>query len=170
MAKKQTWYENTVFVILADHCASSAGKTALPLDKYRIPAIIFSPKDIPAQNCNKLMSQIDIMPTLFGLLHFDYQSKFYGQDVLKADYKPRAFIATYQNLGLIKDNVLTVLSPKKMVKQYQLKVNEDQKLGGDFQLYYDEDPMNQMRQDLIQETISYYQTTSDVLKKKQYQK
>lgn len=170
MAKKQTWYENTVFVILADHCASSAGKTALPLDKYRIPAIIFSPKDLPAQNCNKLMSQIDVMPTLFGLLHFDYQSKFYGQDVLKTDYKPRAFIATYQNLGLIKDNVLTVLSPKKMVKQYQLKVNEDQKLGGDFQLYYDENQMTHVREDLIKETVTYYQTTSDVLKKKKYQK
>jgi hypothetical protein len=32
-------------------------------------------------------------------LNFDYQSKFYGQDVLKADYKPRALIATYQDLG-----------------------------------------------------------------------
>jgi phosphoglycerol transferase MdoB-like AlkP superfamily enzyme len=46
------------------------------------------------------MSQIDVMPTVFGLLNFDYQSKFYGQDVLKADYKPS--FATYQDLGLIK--------------------------------------------------------------------
>jgi phosphoglycerol transferase MdoB-like AlkP superfamily enzyme len=41
MAKKQDWYKNTVFVIIADHCASSAGKTELPMDKYRIPAMIF---------------------------------------------------------------------------------------------------------------------------------
>ena len=109
------------------------------------------------------------MNILFGLLHFDYQSKFYGQDVLKANYKPRAFIATYQNLGLIKDNVLTVLSPKKMVKQYQLKMIEDQKLGQNFQLHYDENQMNKVREDLIKETVSYYQTTSDILKKKQYQ-
>lgn len=170
IAKKQSWYNNTVFVILADHCASSAGKTALPLDKYRIPAIIFSPNDLPAQSCNKLMSQIDIMPTLFGLLHFDYQGKFYGQDVLKADYKPRAFIATYQNLGLIKDNVLTVLSPKNTVKQYQLKMIKDQKIGLNFQLHYDENLMTHVREDLIKETVSYYQTTSDILKKKQYQK
>jgi hypothetical protein len=45
-------------------------------------------------------------------LNFDYQSKFYGQDVLKADYKPRALIATYQDL-LIKDNVLTIISPNR---------------------------------------------------------
>jgi phosphoglycerol transferase MdoB-like AlkP superfamily enzyme len=72
---------NTVFVILADHCASSAGKTELPVDKYRIPAMIYSPGFIaPAQYTN-LMSQIDA----YGIwsLNFDYQSKFYGQDVLK---------------------------------------------------------------------------------------
>ncbi len=82
MASKQPWFKNTVFVIVADHCASSAGKTQLPLDKYRIPAFIYSPGKKPAE-CNKLMSQIDLMPTLFGLLHFNYQSKFFGQDVFK---------------------------------------------------------------------------------------
>jgi phosphoglycerol transferase MdoB-like AlkP superfamily enzyme len=42
MAEKQPWFSNTVFVIVADHCASSAGKTELPVDKYRIPAMIYS--------------------------------------------------------------------------------------------------------------------------------
>lgn len=170
MAKKQSWYNNTVFVIIADHCASSAGKTELPLDKYRIPAMIFSPKDLQAKQYNQLMSQIDVMPTLFGLLHFNYQSKFYGQDVLQADYKPRAFVATYQNLGLIKDNVLTILSPKQQVKQLQLNLIPDAKLAPHFQLYYDEKPLDKPRKDLIDQTVSYYQTASDILKKKKYQK
>jgi hypothetical protein len=134
MAKKQTWYSNTVFVVLADHCASSSGKTELPLDKYRIPALIFSPATVAPQQYNKLMSQIDVMPTLFELLHFDYTSKFYGQNVLDKNYKPRALIATYQNLGLIKDNVLTVLSPKQAVKQLSLKLKWNAKLGANFQL------------------------------------
>ncbi len=170
MAQKQSWYNNTVFVILADHCASSAGKTELPLDKYRIPALIFSPNNLKSQNCNKLMSQIDVMPTLFGLLNFDYNSKFFGQDVLKPSYKPRAFIATYQNLGLIKDNILTILSPKQQVKQFHLDVINNPKLTADFQLYYDENRMTKIREDLVKETISYYQIASDVLKKKRYQK
>jgi phosphoglycerol transferase MdoB-like AlkP superfamily enzyme len=116
------------------------------------------------------MSQIDVMPTLFGLLHFDYKNKFFGQDVLLPNYKPRAFVATYQNLGLIKDSVLTILSPKKMVKQYQLKMIRNQKLGIDFQLYYDESPMSEIREDLVNETVSYYQTASVLLKNKKYQK
>ena len=43
MAQKQPWFKNTVFVIVADHCSSSAGKTELPMDKYRIPAMIYAP-------------------------------------------------------------------------------------------------------------------------------
>lgn len=169
MASKQPWFQNTVFVIVADHCASSAGKTQLPLDKYRIPAFIYDPTGKPAK-CNKLMSQIDLMPTLFGLLHFDYQSKFFGQDVLKSDYKPRAFIATYQDLGLIKDNVLTILSPKQTVKQFELKLNSKPGIAPEFQIYYDEIPMQTERTDLVNETISFYQTASEMLKEKKYQK
>ena len=168
LAKKQAWYKNTIFVIVADHCASSSGKTELPLDKYRIPAMIFDPNK-HGEICNKLMSQIDIMPTALGLLNFNYQSKFYGQDVLKADYKPRALIATYQNLGLIKDNVLTILSPKQQVKQFSVTNIPNPKLGTDFQIMFEAKLIDKPRTDLENETISYYQTASEMLKSKKYQ-
>ena len=170
MAKAQPWFKNTVFVILADHCASSAGKTELPIEKYRIPALIYSPDFIKPQEYNELMSQIDVMPTVFGLLHFNYQSKFFGQDVFTDDYKPRAFIATYQDLGLIRDNVLTVLSPKQKVKQYQLDKINNPKLKPEFQIFYNQTFLPMERTYLINQTISYYQTASDILKKKNYQK
>jgi phosphoglycerol transferase MdoB-like AlkP superfamily enzyme len=67
MASKQAWFKNTVFVILADHCASSSGKTELPMDKYHIPAMIYAPGFITAKEETVLMSQIDVMPTLFWL-------------------------------------------------------------------------------------------------------
>jgi phosphoglycerol transferase MdoB-like AlkP superfamily enzyme len=169
-AKKQAWYNNTVFVILADHCASSSGKTELPLDKYRIPAMIFSPEFVAPQHYTQLMSQIDVMPTLFELLHFNFTSKFYGQNVLDKNYKPRALIATYQNLGLIKDNVLTILSPKQAVKQLKLTPRFDKNLGEAFQLNFDQELLETPRVDLINETISYYQTASARLKNKAYNK
>lgn len=170
MAQKESWFKNTIFVILADHCASSSGKTELPMDKYRIPAMIYSPGFIEPKVYTNLMSQIDVMPTAMGLLNFNYKSKFYGQDVLKQDYKPRALIATYQNLGLIKDNVLTIISPKQQVKQFGLTVIPNPKLGADFQIMYEEKLLDKERTDLVNETISYYQTASDILKKKKYQK
>ena len=170
LAEKQPWFSNTVFVIIADHCASSAGKTELPVDKYRIPAMIYSPGFVQPSHLNLLMSQIDIMPTVFGMLNFNYKSKFFGQDVLKADYKPRALIATYQNLGLIKDNILTIISPKQEVKQLQLSLLPNPKVGSEFQLFYDQKPIAVPRKDLENETISYYQSASEMLKNKKYQK
>lgn len=170
MAKKQSWFKNTLFVIVADHCASSAGKIELPLDKYRIPAFIYDPNRTDKREFNKLMSQIDIMPTVFGLLHFDYQSKFYGQDVMKTAYQPRAFIATYQDLGLIKDSILTILSPKQKVKQFDLKLKYNKNIQPEYQSNFEEIAERHFNRNYTNETISYYQTASEILKNKQYQK
>ena len=120
-ASRKDWFDDTVFVILADHCASSAGKTSLPLDGYHIPALIYSPGFIRPQRVEKVCSQIDVMPTLFSLLHFSYDSEFYGQDILAPDYKERAFVATYQDLGYYADGLLTVLSPVRMVRQFAVE-------------------------------------------------
>lgn len=170
MAKKQSWFKNTVFIIVADHCASSSGKTQLPLDKYRIPALIYSLGFIQPAVYNKMVSQIDLMPTLFGLLNFNYKTKFFGQDVLKTDYQPRAFIATYQDLGLLKDNVLTILSPKQKVKQFNLKLEPRDNVAADFQIHYEQIPIGKENTKLVNETISYYQTASSILKNKKYEK
>ena len=170
MAEKQPWFKNTVFVILADHCASSSGKTELPVEKYRIPAMIYSPGFITPSRNNTLMSQIDVMPTLFSLLNFKYESKFYGQNVFSKDYKPRALIATYQDLGLIKDDVLTIISPVKKVKQFKLLLKDNHLSDGKIPILYDEKIMKQPRVDLINETISYYQTAAKILDEKKYDK
>ena len=60
------------------------------------------------------MSQIDIAPTLLGLLEFDYYSKFLGRDVLHSPPgSDRAFVANYQTLGYLKGNEMVVLQPKR---------------------------------------------------------
>ena len=120
-ASRKPWFGNTVFVIMADHCASSAGKTSLPLEGYHIPAFIYAPGFIEPAHVQKVCSQIDVMPTLFNLLGFSYDSRFYGQDVLAEDYRERAFMATYQDLGYYADSVLTVLSPVRMIRQFAVE-------------------------------------------------
>jgi phosphoglycerol transferase MdoB-like AlkP superfamily enzyme len=171
MAEKQPWFKDTVFVIVADHCASSAGKTELPMEKYRIPAMIYSPSFIYPQEFTGLTSQIDVMPTLFGMLNFNYQSKFLGQDIFSKNYVPRAYIATYQDLGFVKDNHLTVISPTNNVKQYQLFQKANPNLKPKFNIEYSENILiNNQRKDLINETISAYQSTSFWLKNKMLDK
>lgn len=110
-ASREPWFDNTVFVITADHCASSAGKTEIPLEKYHIPAMIYAPAFVAPGSVGKTASQIDLMPTLFSLLGMDYDSWFYGRDILADDFRERAFVATYQDLGYLEGDRFTVLSP-----------------------------------------------------------
>ena len=119
-AKEKPWFKNTIFVIVADHCSTSAGKRELPLDKYHIPMIIYAPEIIKPQVVDKVASQIDIMPTLFNMLNWSYKSKFYGNDILSPLFKERALVGTYQKLGLYKDNKLAVLSPGKKIQSYEV--------------------------------------------------
>ena len=171
MAQKQPWFKNTVFVIVADHCSSSAGKTELPMDKYRIPAMIYAPEFVAPQKFSQVTSQIDVMPTVLGLLNFKYQSKFLGQDVFSKNFVPRAYIATYQDLGFIKDNYLTVISPTKNIKQYQLVQKPNTNTTTEFNIYYTENLLqDNPRKDLVNQTISNYQSTSFWLKNKMLDK
>ncbi len=118
-AKKKPWFDNTIFVIVADHCAGSAGSVQLPIHEYQIPLWIYAPSILTPQKIDKLCSQVDIAPTLFQMLNWSYESKFYGKDILtmRPD-EERAFIGTYQSLGYIKNDTLTILLPKKEVSQY----------------------------------------------------
>lgn len=123
-AKEQPWFDDTVFVIVADHCASSAGKIGLPVEKYHIPLFIYSPKHIEPGEVNILSSQIDIAPTLLSLLHFSYDSFFFGKNILAPDFKGRAFIANYQKLGILKDKRLLILSPRKEINLVDMNSKE----------------------------------------------
>lgn len=119
-ASAKPWFSNTLFVIVADHCASSAGKEELPLPGYHIPLIIYSPALIRPGRVDALMSQIDIAPTVLGLLHFNYITRFFGQDIFNTPASgQRAFISTYHGLGFIKNDTLLVQTPVKKIKAYK---------------------------------------------------
>lgn len=117
-AKTRAWFDNTIFVIIADHGASARGTTDIPVERYRIPLIIYSPGHVKAQRIDRLASQIDVPPTLLrGLLGVNYRSKFFGYDLLRIQPgMERAFVATYQTLGYLREGWLVTLAPKRVVK------------------------------------------------------
>ncbi|WP_249037233.1 LTA synthase family protein [Desulfobacter hydrogenophilus] len=119
-AKNQPWFKDTVFVVVADHCAGSAGKVGLPVKKYHIPMFVYSPKYIRARQVDTLSSQIDLAPTLLALLNISYESFFFGKDILSSDFKDRALIANYQKLGLLNKEELLFLSPGKRINRMGL--------------------------------------------------
>lgn len=147
-AKTKPWFKNTVFVIVADHCASSAGKWEINIHNHHIPAIIYNLQHQP-ERIDRLTSQIDLMPTLFGYLGWSYNTRLYGKDINRT--KPgdeRAFLGNYRTLGMLKGNVFTQIDDRKMVKQFS--VSGDRSLS----------EMKIKNNTDISQTISYYQTAS----------
>jgi phosphoglycerol transferase MdoB-like AlkP superfamily enzyme len=120
-ARSKPWFKNTVFVIVADHCAASAGSTELPVKRYEIPLLVYAPAHVKPRRVNTMMSQIDIAPTVLGLLNFSYETRFMGRDVLRMDpARARAFISTYQKLGYLEGDRLVVLGPQKYLKSFSV--------------------------------------------------
>lgn len=121
-AEKKPWFKNTIFIIVADHQAAVAGKTDLPVGKYHIPCLIYGPKWIQPDVCDRLISQMDLPPTLLGMLGISYTSRFLGRDIAKVPVgEERVFISTYQSLGYIEGDTLTVLKPGKQAVTYQIE-------------------------------------------------
>jgi phosphoglycerol transferase MdoB-like AlkP superfamily enzyme len=118
-ARAKPYFDDTVFVITADHDASSAGKASIPVNRYHIPLWIYAPKHIAPRRVDRFMSQIDIPPTLLGLLNFSYRSRFFGYDIFQLQPgRERAFPATYEKLGYLRGGLLTILEPQKKVEQF----------------------------------------------------
>lgn len=117
-ARSKPWFKDTVFIFTADHCANSAGKTEIPVRNYHIPMLIYSPSHIKPAKVDTLTAQVDMAPTVLGLLNVPYESRFFGRDVLAVKNGGRAFLSTYQKIALLKDGRLAVLGPKKYLKTY----------------------------------------------------
>jgi phosphoglycerol transferase MdoB-like AlkP superfamily enzyme len=120
-ARRRPWFADTLFVITADHGASARGGAQIPVERYRIPLFVYAPGQVAPRRVERLMSQIDIAPTLLGLLDFDYYSKFLGRDVLRASpATDRAFVANYQTLGYLRGGRIALLEPKRRVRVLEL--------------------------------------------------
>lgn len=154
-ARSKPWFKNTIFVIVGDHCASSAGKTDVPVNNYHVPLMVYAPGIVAARAVDTLSSQVDYAPTLFELMGWSYVSEFYGRDILamRPD-EGRAFIGTYQSLGLFRDNKLTLLKPLNVVETYA----------------YDSASKTQARvaidADEYLDAVAYYQSAADILEAK----
>lgn len=119
-AREKPWFADTVFVFVADHTAGSAGKDDLPVANYHIPLFIYSPRHVPPGEFTDVASQIDVAPTLLGLLGMDYVSTFFGRNVLRADRQPgRALVGNYQHLGLFDGRDLAILSPRRGMRRHE---------------------------------------------------
>jgi len=156
-AKKRPWFDNTVFVVVADHGARVYGKADIPLRTYEIPMMVYAPKHVKPRMIETLTSQIDIAPTVLGLLGLEYEAPFFGSNVLACELCERiALFSHNHDVAVYRDGKLTVLGLGKSEQTLTYNRTEDR---------YTSIPSDG---DLADLTVAIYQTAYEQFQARQY--
>ena len=84
-ASRQAWFNNTLFVITADHTSHNIDPFyRTSLGHFAVPIIFYAPGDpsLRGYDREKVVEQTDIMPTVLSYLHYDQPYIAFGQDIL----------------------------------------------------------------------------------------
>ncbi|NQY28263.1 MAG: sulfatase-like hydrolase/transferase [Flavobacteriaceae bacterium] len=120
-AKKQKWYNNTLFVITSDHCsAAEKGFFKSVIQEYSVPIIFFDPSNDKLKGeSQKNIQQIDILPSVLDYLHYDKQIISYGYSYKKDDHLIINYINnTYHSV--INDYYI-IFDGEKIIELYNYK-------------------------------------------------
>jgi membrane-anchored protein YejM (alkaline phosphatase superfamily) len=97
-------------VVVADHGARVYGKEEIPLRQYEIPMMFYSPAHLAPRRVETLTTQIDIAPTVLGLLGLEYEAPFFGADVLACALCERVLLFSHNHdVAAFRDGKLAVL-------------------------------------------------------------
>ncbi|MDC1106428.1 LTA synthase family protein [Prolixibacteraceae bacterium] len=137
MAKKEEYFKNTIFVIIADHNTRTYGDAIVPVHKFHIPALILGP-DVPKERLNTLSSQVDIVPTVLSLAGIESNHPMIGNDLttLPKD-KGRAIMQFGQNHAYRTGNKVVIHQPNLPAKTYLYKENKLELIDSDTEMEKD---------------------------------
>ena len=102
-ARQAPWFDNTVFVFFGDHGLPgrgehmSAADVQLALNTIHVPLVIYAPALIPARRVERVASELDVLPTVAGLVLPSYRNTTLGRDLLDPRFKDSAFAFTILN-------------------------------------------------------------------------
>ena len=120
-ARRESFWNNTIFVVVADHGARVYGSQSIPIHSYEIPLIIAGPAAvkeparIPALGCS-----LDVAPTILGILGRPYETLFFGRDLLNSPPEDgRALLNHNRDVGLFAHDRMVVLGMKQAVEFYK---------------------------------------------------
>ncbi len=125
IAKKEAYYKNTIFVIIADHNTRTYGKHLVPIHKFHIPALIIGPNFPKGEKYTKLCSQIDIQPTFLSKIGMDLSTPMPGRNLflLPESTKGRAMMQFNDINAFRVGNQVIIMQPYK--DPLQFKVEKD---------------------------------------------
>lgn len=124
-AETRPWFADTVFVIVADHTSIGRGKTSISRAQFHIPMVMYAPHWIAPRSVDTVSSQIDVGPTILGLLNVGYRSQFFGRDILHdGEIDPHVFMANYQTVAFLDDGLLAELRPRRATRVVRQDTDE----------------------------------------------
>lgn len=157
MVRDKPYFDDTLFVIVGDHGARVYGREEIPMRSYELPLVVYAPKHVKPARVGTLMGQIDIAPTVLGLLNMSYDSVFFGRDVLLKDgNRPYALLSHNRDVALYHDQSLVVLGIQRGVAAYRYsKISNEQHEA-------ERDPAD------VRDAASLYQTAYHLYRHGQY--
>ncbi|MEP6628390.1 MAG: sulfatase-like hydrolase/transferase, partial [Ginsengibacter sp.] len=133
-AKKQSWFNNTIFVFIGDHGVEGETSAVYPdrqnmgrLSDEHVPLLFYAPELLLPQARHEVVSQIDVLPTIAGMLHQSYTNTTLGRDLLNTKNKmDAAFIIHHDegNIGVVTDDYFYVKN-LRISKQELLPLNSN---------------------------------------------
>lgn len=124
LAKKEDYYKDTVFVIVADHNVRVYGDQVVPIDMFQIPGVIVS-QDAPQQSYSKLSSQADVLATALDLIGIDLSYPILGNSIFKDNKKEINLMIFDEIYAYRKEDKVVILIPNMPPKTY---IYKDKKL------------------------------------------
>ena len=128
LAKKEAYFKNTIFVVIADHNTRTYGKNLVPVNKFHIPALIIAPNVEKGITYDNLASQMDIPSTVLALSGITTKSPMPGRNLLKLPKgtKGRTIMLFHETYAFRVEDDIVILNPN--TKPLQFKVKSDTEL------------------------------------------
>jgi len=117
-AKTQNYWQDTVFLVVADHDVRVFGSEPVPLKSFHIPAVILN-SDVEAKRDTRLVSQIDLPATLLSLLGVGQATPMLGYDLTKQYPVERAMMQYYDNFAYVENGEAVILMPNQKVSYWR---------------------------------------------------
>ena len=128
-AAKQPWYNNTLFVFVADHGAIiSRDKYDMPLFYHHIPFIVYAPSLLSPAAFQQPAGQIDVFPTVMGLMNIPYVNNTLGIDVLKQQ-RSYIYFSADDKIGVIDSNYFYTWYTDGREALYDYRANNQQNIA-----------------------------------------
>ena len=110
-AKKQEYWKDTIFLIVADHDNRVHGNSLVPIKKFHIPGLILG-ADIEPKRIRTIASQIDLAPTVLSLMGVSSEHPMIGRDFARDSETPgRALIQFNNYFAWLEGSSATILRP-----------------------------------------------------------